>query len=161
MCLEIYEIDLARFIAAPGLAWESASKNIKVKLDLLTDIDMLLIVEKGIRRGICHSIYWYIKVNYKRMEEIDENREPSYFQYWDLNHLYRWAISLKFPVNNFKWVKDISKFIESFRKSYNEESHKGYFLKGGFQYPKKLNERHNDLPILPDRMKIQSFESCH
>ena len=75
------------------------------------------------------------------------------------NHLYRWAISLKFPVNNFKWVKDISKFIESFRKSYNEESHKGYFLKGGFQYPKKLNERHNDLPILPDRMKIQSFES--
>ena len=57
MCLEIYEIDLARFIAAPGLAWESASKNIKVKLDLLTDIDMLLIVEKGIRRGICHSIY--------------------------------------------------------------------------------------------------------
>ena len=57
MCLEIYELDLAKFLSAPGLAWQSALKKAKVKLDLLTDIDMLLMVEKGISGGICHSIY--------------------------------------------------------------------------------------------------------
>ena len=57
MCLEIYELDPAKFLSAPGLAWQAALKKTKVKLDLLTDIDMLLMVEKGIRGGICHSIY--------------------------------------------------------------------------------------------------------
>ena len=57
MCLEIYKLDPAKFLSAPGLAWQAALKKTKVKLDLLTDIDMLLMVEKGIRGGICHSIY--------------------------------------------------------------------------------------------------------
>ena len=57
MCLRIYELDPARFLTASGLAWKAALKKIKVKLDLLTDIDMLLMVEKGIRGGICYSIY--------------------------------------------------------------------------------------------------------
>ena len=57
MCFEIYELDPAKFLSAPGLAWQAALKKTKVKLDLLTDTDMLLMVEKGIRRLICHSIY--------------------------------------------------------------------------------------------------------
>ena len=57
MCLKIYELDPAKFLSAPGLAWQAALKKIKVKLVLLTDIDMLLMVEKGIRGRICHSIY--------------------------------------------------------------------------------------------------------
>ena len=54
--LEIYELDPTRFLIANGLAWQVPLKN-KVKLDILTDMDMLLTVEKGIRKGICHSIY--------------------------------------------------------------------------------------------------------
>ena len=57
MCLEIYELDPAKFFSALGLVWQAALKKIKVKLDLLTDIDMLLMVEKGIRGGIYHSFY--------------------------------------------------------------------------------------------------------
>ena len=57
MCLEIYELDPVILISALGLAWQAVLKNTKIKLDLLTDIDMLLMVEKGIRGGICHSIY--------------------------------------------------------------------------------------------------------
>ena len=60
MCLRIYELDPARFLTASGLAWKAALKKIKVKLDLLTDIDMLLMVEKGIRGGICYSVYRYV-----------------------------------------------------------------------------------------------------
>ena len=57
MCTKIYKLDPAKFLSVPGLAWQAALKKTKVKLDLLTDIDMLLMVEKGIRGGICHSIY--------------------------------------------------------------------------------------------------------
>ena len=56
MRLKIYEIDLARFLSAPGLAWQVALQKTKVKLDLLTDTNMLLVVEKSKRGGICHSI---------------------------------------------------------------------------------------------------------
>ena len=49
MCINIYEINPAKLLSAPGLAWQAALKKTKVKLDLLTDIDMLLMVEKGIR----------------------------------------------------------------------------------------------------------------
>ena len=57
MCFEIYELDPAKFLAALGLAWQAALKKTKVKLDLLTDIDLLLMTKKGITGGICHSIY--------------------------------------------------------------------------------------------------------
>ena len=61
MCLEVYELDPAIFLSDPELAWQAALKKTKVKLNLLTDFHMLLIVEKGIRGGICHSTYEYAK----------------------------------------------------------------------------------------------------
>ena len=57
MCLKIYELDPEKFLSVPGLALSAALKKTPVKLDLLTDIDMSLMVEKGIRGRICHSIY--------------------------------------------------------------------------------------------------------
>ena len=62
MCLKICELDPGKFFSAPALAWKSALKMTKIKLDLLINIDVLLMVEKGIRRGICHSIYRYQKL---------------------------------------------------------------------------------------------------
>ena len=56
MCFEIYQLDPAHFLSSSELAWQAALKETKVKLDLTTDIDMLLMIEKGIRGGICHSI---------------------------------------------------------------------------------------------------------
>ena len=55
-CLEVYELDPARFLSLPGLAWEARLKKTNIKLELLTDYDMLLMVEEGIRGGICYSI---------------------------------------------------------------------------------------------------------
>ena len=82
-------------------------------------------VEKGIRRGICHSIYRYAKANNKYMKDYDENKESSYIQYWDVNHLYGWVVSQKLPVNNFGLIKNTSLFNEDFIKNYNEESDEG------------------------------------
>ena len=88
MCLKIYELDPAKFLSAPGIAWEAALKKTKIKLDLLTNIDMLLMVEKGIKGGLCHSIYRCATANKKYMKDYDKNKEWSYIQYWDVNSLY-------------------------------------------------------------------------
>ena len=107
---------------------ESTLKEAKVKLDLLTNIDMLLMVEKGIRGGICHSIYLYAKANNKNMKDYGKNKESSYLQYWDVNNLYGWAMSHNLPVRNSKWVKDVSKSDKKFVTSYNEKSNNITFL---------------------------------
>ena len=82
MYLKIYELDPTHFLSASGLAWWTTFKKIKVKLDLLTEIDMLLMVEKGIRGGICHSIYQYAQANNKYIRDYDKNKESSYLQCW-------------------------------------------------------------------------------
>ena len=69
MCIEIYEIDPAHLVSAPGLAQQACLKKIGVKLELLTDIDMSLMVEKGIRGGICHEICRYSKANNKYIKK--------------------------------------------------------------------------------------------
>ena len=153
-CLKVYELDPAHFLLIPGLAWQACLKKTNVKLELLTDYDMLLMVEEGIRGGICHSIHRHAKANNKYMENYDKNEESSYIQYLDANNLYGWAMSQKLPVNNFKWVEDTSKINEEFIKNYNENNKKGYILEVDIKYPKKIHDLHSDLPFLPKRMKI-------
>ena len=92
------------------------------------------------------------------MKDYDKNKELTYLQYWDVNNLYGWAMSQKLPVNNFEWIKDTSQFNEDFIKNYNEESDEGYFFEVDVQYLEKLHELHNDLPFLPERMKIEKVE---
>ena len=158
ICLEIYQLYSAKFLSAPGLVWQAVLKKTVVELELLKDIDMLLMVENGIRGGTCHSINRYAKANNKYMKDYDNNKESSYLKYWDVNNLYGWAMSQKLPVSDFKWVEDISEFDESFVKSYNDESDEGYFLEVNIQYLEKFYDLHNDLPFLPERMKIEKVE---
>ena len=115
-------------------------------------------VENGIRGEICDSIYRYAKANNKYMKDYDKNKESSYLHYWYVNNLYRWAMSQKLPLNNFERIKDTSQFNENFIKNYNEEDFKGYFLEVDIQYLEKLRELHNNVPFLPERMKIKKFE---
>ena len=110
MCLKIYALDPVHSFSAPGLAWQAALKKTKVKLDLLTDVNTLLMVEKVIRGEICHYIYHYPKANDEYMKDYDKNRESSYLKYCDVNNLYGWAMSQKLPVNNFEWIEDTSQF---------------------------------------------------
>ena len=119
---------------------------------------MLLMVERGIRGGICHAIHRYAKANNKYMKDYDKNKESPYLKYWNANSLYGWAMSQKLPVNKFEWLKDTSQFNEDFIKNYNEESDEGYLLEVDFQCPEKIHELYNDLPFLPEKMKIEKVE---
>ena len=114
---------------------------------------MLLLVEEGIRGGICHAIHRYAKTNNKYMNNYDKSIESSYLMYLDANNLYGWAISQKLPGNGFKCAEKLSKFNERFIKSYNENSDKGYFLKVDVEYQNKLFNLHKNLPFLPERKK--------
>ena len=118
---------------------------------------MLLIVEKGIRDGICHSIHRYAKANNKYMKNYDKDMESSYLKYLDANNFYGWAMSQKLPVNAFE-----SQFKEDFIKNYDEDSNKGYFLEIHVEYPKHFFNGvalslHSDLPFLPKRNKIKNY----
>ena len=86
----------------------SLLKKTGAKLELLTDINMLLMVEKGIRSGMCQAIQRYAKADNRYMKNYDKNIVLSYLMYLDANNLYGWAISQKLPVNGFKWVEDLS-----------------------------------------------------
>ena len=133
-------------------------KKTGVKLELIIDYDMLLMIEKGIRGGICQATHRYAKANNKYMKNYDKNNESSYIEYLDANNLYGWAMSQKLPVNGFKWENDLSRFNERFIKNYNENSDIGYFLEVDIDYPKELFNFHKDLPFLPERKKVEKVE---
>ena len=159
-CIEIYGLDPAHFLSAPRLAWQACLKKTKVDLELLTDIDMLLMVEKGSRGGICQAIHRHAKANNKYMKNYNKDVISSYLMYLDANNLYGWAMSQKLPVNGFKWVEKsrLSRFNERFIKNYNENSDIGYFLEVDIDYPKELFNLHKDLPFLPERKKVNKCE---
>ena len=83
---------------------------------------MLIITEKGIRGGMCHTIHQYAKANNKYMKIYDKNNKSSYPKYWDVNNLYDWEMSQKLSINDFKWAKYLSEFDEGLIKCYNEKS---------------------------------------
>ena len=76
-CIDTYKLDPTHFLSAPGLAWQACLKKTKVKLELLTDNDMLMIIEKGIRGGMCQAVYRYAKANNKYVKNYNRNIESS------------------------------------------------------------------------------------
>ena len=155
-CLKNYELDPAHFVSLPGLAWQACLKKTNVELELLTDCDMVLMVEEGIRGGICHAVQRYAHANNKYMKDYDRKKKSSYIQYLDANNLYDKAMTEKLPVRGFKWVNDISIIDEDFVKFYNKNDNKGYILDVDVDYPGKLQNVHIDLPFLPERMNINN-----
>ena len=99
-----------------------------------------------------------MKASDKYMKDYDKNKESSSVQNWDANNLYGCAMSKKLPVNNFKWIKDTSPYNEDCIKNYNEKSDKVSFPEVDVQYLEKLHKIYNNLPFLPDRMKVEKVE---
>ena len=106
MCIKEYKLNPANFLTALGLVWQACKT--RAELELLTDIDMLLMVENGIRGGISQAPYKYAEANNKYMNNYDKNIESSYIEYSDVNNLYGWTMSQTLAVNDFEWVEEIN-----------------------------------------------------
>ena len=121
-CLKNYKLDPAHFYTAPGLAWQALLKTAadyckheerrkecevcpdEFRLELLTDIDMLLMVEKGIRSRITQALEHYVKANNEYMKDLyNPDEESIYLQQLDANNLYGWAMVEKLSTHGFKW----------------------------------------------------------
>ena len=101
-----YGLDPAHYFTLPGYAWDCMLKLTKVKLDLLTDYNMHMMIESGIRGGISMIAHRYAKANNKYLPDYDEAKENSYITYLDANNLYGWAMIQDLPINNFKWSEE-------------------------------------------------------
>ena len=104
-CLKHYKLDPAHFYTSPGLAWKACLKHTGIRLELLTDPDMLLMFEWGIRGRITQAVRKYASANDKYMgDKFNPNEDTTYLQYLDANSLYSWAMSQPLPTGGFKWV---------------------------------------------------------
>ena len=146
VCMENYKLDPAHYFTAPGLAWDACLKMTNVELELLSDIDMLLMIEKGIRGGVSMISNRHGKANNKYMGESFNEKEPSkYIQYLDANNLYGWAMSKPLPTHGFKWMKVDE--LETW------ELH-SCILEVDLEYPKSLHDLHNDYPLAPEQIVV-------
>ena len=154
-CLEHHKLDPAHFYTPPGLAWKACLRKTRVRLELLTDPDMLLMFERGIREGITQAVHRYAAANNKYMgDQYDLSQESSYLQYLDANNLYGWAMSQPLPTGRFRWVSIEPNKVGKLAAHTN----KGYLLEVAVSYPRDLHDSHNDLPFMCERLKIGGIE---
>ena len=96
--LKEYKLEPCYFVSAPGLAWTAMLKLTKVKLELLTDVDMLSMFEEGTGGGISQAIHKYATANNKYKKNFNKRVISTFLQYLDANNLYGWAMFKKLPI---------------------------------------------------------------
>ncbi|XP_065679086.1 uncharacterized protein LOC136093770 [Hydra vulgaris] len=141
--------DPAWYYTAPGLAWDAALLITKVRLELLSDYDMILMIKKGIRGGISIVSNRLGTANNKYIENYDKNKESTYIQYLDANNLYGWAMSKPLPTHGFEWMS------EEDLKNWKSTS---CILEVDLEYPEHLHDLHNDYPLAPERLKVDKVD---
>ena len=153
LCLKNYGLDPAHYYTAPGLAWDAMLKMTKINLELLSDIDKLLMIEKGIRGGISIISNRYGKANNKYMKDHNKKEASKYLMYVDANNLYGCAMSQKLPVHSFYWLtdKEIKNLFKVQVVQFWEKT--PCILEVDLEYPEELHDLHNDYPLCPERVE--------
>ena len=155
ICLKNYGLDPVYYFTAPGLAWDACLKITNIDLELLSDPDMLLMFEKGIRGGISIISNRYGEANNKYMGKgFNKNKPSKYLMYLDANNLYGCAMSGKLPTHGFKWLTggEMEKIYEN-RHNLNKIP---CILEVDLEYPKNLHDLHNDYPLCPEKVKCKN-----
>ena len=138
------------YLSAPALSWGAMLNMAKEELELIPDHDMYIFVEKGTRGGVSYISNRYSKSNNKYLRTYDPKQESKHI-YLDANNLYGYAMYKFLPTSGFKWIApkefDLNK--------YNSNSSKGCVLEVDREYPKELQELHNDYPFSADKIEIK------
>ena len=155
ICLKIYGLDPVYYYTAPGLAWDACLKMTNIDLELLSDPNMLLMFEKGIRGGISIISNRYGEANNKYMGRgFNKNKPSKYLMYLDANNLYGCGMSEKLPTHGFKWLTggEIEKIYEN-RHNLNKIP---CILEVDIEYPENLHYLHNDYPLCPEKVECKN-----
>ena len=155
-CLEHYKLDPADFYTFYGLAWKACLKKAWIRLELLTNPDMLLMFEHGIRGGITQAVHRYAAANNKYMTELyNPKEESSYLQYLDPKNLQGWGMSQPFPAGGFRWVDVKPNEISKLAKLKDKD----YLLEVNVHYPRELHDSHNNPLCMCEWMNINGVEN--
>ena len=152
-CLQYYKLDPCHYFSSPGLSWDAMLKMTKIKLELITDINMFQFIEKGLRGGTSYIANRFSEANNKYMENFDGNKPSKYIMYLDANNLYGWAMSQYLPTGNFKWLTK-EQINKTNLANYSEEHDEGLLLEFDLDYPQELHDLHNDYPLAPEKLKV-------
>ncbi|GET60563.1 uncharacterized protein LOC110249295 [Rhizophagus irregularis DAOM 181602=DAOM 197198] len=161
MALKKYGLDPLWYYSTPGFAWDALFLMTGQRLDLITDQDMYMMVEQGLRGGISMVSKRYARANNPGMGEgkWTTDKPKSSILYLDANNLYGWAMLQYLPTGNFHWIKEenelsnIQRQIES--NEIPDDSSEGYILKVKLEYPQAFHSQHTDYPLAPERMKVK------
>ena len=155
VCLKNYGLDPVYYYTAPGLAWDAMLKMTKINLELLSDVDMLLMIEKGIRGGISIISNRYGKANNKYMKDFNKKELSKFLMYVDANNLYGVGMSQKLPVHSFKWMtnQEIENIFNNRIVQVWENT--PCILEVDLEYPEELHDLHNDYPLCPERVECE------
>ncbi|XP_031634853.1 uncharacterized protein LOC116348124 [Contarinia nasturtii] len=144
-CFSIYQLDPAHYFTAPGLSFDAMLKQTKVELDLITDVDMLLFIERGIRGGISQCSKRYARANNKYTENHDPELESNFLMYLDANNLYGWSMLQYLPHSDFRWNHE--EFTAADIMALRDDSCMGYIFEVDLEYPQHLHDTHKDYPF--------------
>ena len=156
LCLKIYGLDPVYYFTAPGLSWDACLKMTDIQLELLSDPNMLLMFEKGIRGGISIISNRYGEANNKYMKGFNKKKLKKILMYLDANNLYGFAMSKKLPTHGFKWLSG-GEMENLFNNQVVQEWEKTpCILEVDLEYPENLHDLHNDYPFCPERVKCKN-----
>ena len=153
ICREYYGLDAAHYVTTPSLTFDAMLKMTGVEIELLTDLDMYLMIESGVRGGVSTICNKYSKANNHLVENFDPSEDTSWIIYLDANNLYGTAMSMSLPVGNFRWMSELER--ETFDvNSIADDEQTGYILEVDLEYPKSLHDAHSDYPLAPESFCI-------
>ncbi|XP_033115278.1 uncharacterized protein LOC117115545 [Anneissia japonica] len=144
-----YGLGPCNYYTLPGFSWDALLRKTGVALELLTDLDMHLMIEKGIRGGLTMVSHRYCKFNNKYMDDYDETKPSTYGIDLDENNLYGCSMRQSLPVSDFRWIDpgEYKKVLEA-----KVDADKGYFLEVDLEVPKELHDLFNDYPLAPEML---------
>jgi hypothetical protein len=154
LCLSNYKLDPCHYFTAPGLAWDACLKMTEIKLELLTDVDMHLFIEKGMRGGVSIITHRKGAANNMYMKNPNPNEPTSYIAYYDANNLYGWAMTQSMPYGGFRWISPEEFILRSYEELCSNQLEKGYIVECDIAYNSDLHDIHNDYPYCPEQMLI-------
>ncbi|GFU83870.1 uncharacterized protein TNCV_3851921 [Trichonephila clavipes] len=146
--MQTYKLDPCWYFTTPALSWDAMLLHTKVAIELFTDYDMLLFIEKGVRGGISQCCNRYAIANNRYMSNFNPDDEIKYLMYLDANNLYGYAMSKYLPLKDFVWSDN--DLTEQDILNLSDESDVGYILEVDLEYPSDLHDKHSDFPLAPE-----------